>query len=250
MGPSLRAAAGRVRARSRAGGLRTACVCAWSCGVVAFAAACGTVSEAPATPRTAPPSGPPPEGDRGACLAGHGDACERIAASYVRTSPPPGAPPPGPAEVPPVYAARRSADRLLFRMACEQRGVPGACTALAAMMTDGDSQQAVLLLAVGCSGGSALGCALLADALSGGAGTPRDDQRAAAIRALACGWGMTRSCAELGEAFVRGSGVLRDEPRGLALLERACAGGSAEACTRVHGLRDAIGPPGVGSAGP
>jgi TPR repeat protein len=207
-------------------------------------AACAPAAEAEHAPGATGPIAPPPDGDRGACLAGRGDACERVAGEHVRVASPPGAPggqPPGPAGALPAYDARRAADRLMFRTACETRGIAGACTALAMSMTPGEAAEAATLFARGCQGGSARGCALLGDAHAQGAGVTQDHARAAAFHAAACGWGWTDSCTALGESYAAGRGVPRDSVRAAALLSRACAGGVAEACGRARELRDASG---------
>jgi TPR repeat protein len=140
-------------------------------------------------------------------------------------------------------AARRAAGQLTAESSREvalsttcDAGSARDCTNLAILYeqrgAEGDDSRALAFYGVGCTGGSARGCAYLGRAYERGRGVTADLGRALQLYEQACrakdAWG----CGFLGQAYASGRGVARDAARGAALLKEACDGGAKWSCAR------------------
>jgi hypothetical protein len=120
---------------------------------------------------------------------------------------------------------------------CE-KGHPGSCATLGAMLASGqgvsrDEARAVDVLKKACEGGEARGCVALGTLTAEGRGTSADPAAAVGFFDRGCKDGDAAGCGVLAKMVADGSGTSKDPARAGALHQQACQGGYVASCAEA-----------------
>jgi hypothetical protein len=118
---------------------------------------------------------------------------------------------------------------------CE-KGHPGSCAALGAILVRSDAANAVAPLGKGCDGDAREACVLLGTLLEQGRGASKDVASSLKLYEKGCQGGVASGCGALGRAYLSGTGAAADPARAATLLIQGCEGADVESCAAAATL--------------